>query len=45
MKYIITKEIEAKNLKEALANESKGEVIDVTKKEEETTQSRMGYNT
>lgn len=45
MKYIITKEIEAVSIKEALAQEAKGEVIDVTKKDDDAPPGQVGFRT
>jgi len=35
MKFIITKTVEAKNIKKALAMETKGEIVDIQKEEGE----------
>ena len=43
MKYIIVKEIEAKNLSEAIENESKAEIVEINKQENEDKPNKIGF--
>ncbi len=43
-KYIIVKEIEAENLKEAFEKEAEAKLIEVSLKGEETGDKQMGFN-
>ena len=43
MKYIIQKEIEAKDIKEALENEAKGKIIYIDEKKEDIIRNNIGF--